>query len=90
MVSRPGLGSDPPFGSDRELRCDIISLLKLYLNLGRDLSKMPTIAVGFLILFHKLEDPVSLEYKGLTNYLYFSHSSQDPSIFLSQYFIPIS
>ena len=44
------------------------------LNLGRDLLKMPTIGVGFLLLFHKLEDPVSLEDKGLTNYLYFAHS----------------
>ena len=26
---------------------------------------------GFLLLFHKLEDPVSLEDRGLTSYLYF-------------------
>ena len=45
---------------------------------------------GFLLLFHKLKISVSLEDGGLTNYLYFAHSSQDLGIFLSQYFIPIS
>ena len=38
--------------------------------------------LGFLFLLHKLEDPISLEDKGLTSYLYFAHSSQDLGIFL--------
>ena len=29
MVSRPGLGSDPPFGSDRDSGCDIIDIRSL-------------------------------------------------------------
>ena len=51
---------------------------------------MPTNAAWISPFTSQIEDPVSLEDRGLTSYLYFAHSPQDLDIFLSQYFIPIS
>ena len=68
----------------------IITHLNLALNLDLDLLKMPDIANRISPFIHKLNILISLEDRGLINYLYSIDSLQDLGIFLSQYFIPIS
>ena len=75
--------------------CEIVNLciithLNLTLNLDMDLSKMPDIASWISPFIHQLNILISLEDRGLINYLYSAYSLQDLGIFLSQYFIPIS